>query len=221
VYELDIHSPNSLKEALVLKKDQESLQLLAGGTDVLVNLLDNQDNWDGKPALLNLSKLDELRFVRESENMVEIGPLMTHNEIISNHLLRKHIPVLCKAASFIGSPQIRNQGTICGNIVNASPAGDTLPILYARDALIEVSTIDGQSLVPLSEFIKGPGLVDLDPRARALKSVYRYVHIGTEKKSLILGLEQWVQQIKGQFNMIHSSVVGQQLKESQQLPSIY
>jgi CO/xanthine dehydrogenase FAD-binding subunit len=172
MYILDILSPKTLDEALSLKYDHgKNLQILAGGTDVLVNIRNDDVDWGDKPSLLNLSHIKELHYIRETLEAVEIGPIITHSEIIQNLVIKTHIPSLCKAASFIGSPQIRNQGTIGGNIVNASPAADILPILYARDAEVEVSTYDGKSMILIEDFIKGPSLVDMDPWSIVTKIV--------------------------------------------------
>ena len=171
MFMLDISSPESLDEALELKKNHgNEIQVLAGGTDVLININKGVESVH-RSALLNLTKIEELGFVRETTDSIEIGSLVTHSEIIHNQLIQAHIPSLCKAASFIGSPQIRNQGTLVGNVVNASPAADSLPVLYARDALIEVSTVEKKTLVPVNEFIKGPGVVDLDPAGIVTKIV--------------------------------------------------
>ncbi|TFG37771.1 MAG: xanthine dehydrogenase family protein subunit M [Candidatus Aminicenantes bacterium] len=172
MYEIDIISPKTVGEALELKNERgEVLHPIAGGTDVLVSVYNNRVDWGSRPSLLNLSRIEELHFIRETSDSVEIGPLVTHREIIENPVIATHVPALSKAVSFIGSPQIRNQGTIGGNIVNASPAADSLPVLYARDAMIEVSTLDGKALLPIREFIKGPGLVDLDPAGIVTKIV--------------------------------------------------
>ena len=146
MYEIDIISPKTIGEALELKNERgETLHPIAGGTDVLISVYNNRVDWGSRPSLLNLSKIEELHFIRETSDSVEIGPLVTHTEIIENPVIATHVPALSKAVSFIGSPQIRNQGTIGGNIVHASPAADSLPVLYARDAMIEVSTLDGES----------------------------------------------------------------------------
>lgn len=172
MYKLDIHSPKTLDEALELKNSHgDMLHPLAGGTDVLVSLRSNRVDWGSKPSLLNLNNIEELHFVKETRDTVEIGPLQTHNELIHNPLIKDHIPTLCKALSYIGSPQIRNQGTIGGNIVHSSPAADSLPVLYMRDTKIEVSTIQKSVLVPIQDFITGPGSVELDPHGIVTKIV--------------------------------------------------
>jgi len=171
LYDLEIYSPTTLDDALQLKKKHgEELQILAGGTDVLVHIQNNMDLWKRK-KLLNISKIETLSLINETHKTIEIGPLVTHSQLIQSQLIAQHVPAFSKAASFIGSPQIRNQGTIGGNIVNASPAADTLPVLYARDAWIEVCTFKGEKVTPIADFITGPGIVDLDPAGIVTKII--------------------------------------------------
>jgi CO/xanthine dehydrogenase FAD-binding subunit len=170
MYNLNIHSPANLEEALELKATfGADLHPLAGGTDVLVSIRNNRVDWGEKPSLLNLNRIQALHFVRETPDTIEIGPLMTHSEISTNPLIQTHIPALAKAVSYIGSPQIRNRGTIAGNMCHASPAGDSLPILYCRNAKIEVQTQSQTTLVPIEEFITGPGIIALDPSSIVTK----------------------------------------------------
>jgi CO/xanthine dehydrogenase FAD-binding subunit len=172
MYDVKVHSPNSLEEALYLKNEyKESLTVLAGGTDLLINLQEQEEYEGSKPDLLNISRIKELNFVKENRENIEVGSLVTHDEIVHNRVIQEYIPSLSKAASIIGSPQIRNQGTIGGNIVNASPAADLLPILYARDAEIEIITKEERNQVPIGEFIKGPGSVNLNPTGIVTKIV--------------------------------------------------
>jgi CO/xanthine dehydrogenase FAD-binding subunit len=86
-------------------------------------------------------------------------------------VINDHVPALCKAVSFIGSPQIRNRGTIGGNVVHASPAADCLPILYARDSMVEIRTYKQTKLIPIQDFITGPGVVGIDPHGIVTKIV--------------------------------------------------
>ncbi|MHA2202597.1 MAG: FAD binding domain-containing protein, partial [Candidatus Hodarchaeales archaeon] len=164
MYDLNIHSPTSLEEALELKATLGAeLHPLAGGTDVLVSLRNNRVDWGEQPTLLNLNKIQALHFVRETPDTVEIGPLITHSELVNHPLIKKHISTLAKAVSYIGSPQIRNRGTVVGNMCHASPAADSLPILYCRNAKIEIQSHDQTILAPIEEFITGPGFIAIDP----------------------------------------------------------
>jgi len=171
MYDLEIYSPIELDETLQLKKKHgEALKVLAGGTDLLVQLQNNTDLWKRK-KLLHISKIESLSFVHETPQDIEIGPLVTHSQLAQCQLILKNVPALSKAASFVGSPQIRNQGTIGGNIVNASPAADTLPILYVRDAMIEVRSLHGENVYPIADFITGPGIANLDPTGIVTKII--------------------------------------------------
>jgi len=164
MYQFNIHSPEDLEEALELKATfGADLHPFAGGTDVLVSIRNNRVDWGEQPSLLNLNKIQALHFIKETPNTIEIGALMTHSEISNHPLIQTHIPALAKAVSYIGSPQIRNRGTIVGNLCHASPAADSLPILYCRNANIEVQTQKQTTLVPIEEFITGPGFIALDP----------------------------------------------------------
>lgn len=164
MYEFNIRSPRNLEEALELKATfGAELHPLAGGTDVLVSIRNNRVDWGDHPSLLNLNNIRALHFIRETPETIEIGPLLTHTEISNHPLIKTHIPALAKAVSYVGSPQIRNRGTIAGNMCHASPAADSLPILYCRNATIEIQTHDQTTLAPIEEFITGPGFIALDP----------------------------------------------------------
>ncbi|MFX1517794.1 MAG: FAD binding domain-containing protein [Promethearchaeota archaeon] len=172
MYQFNIHSPENLEEALELKTSfGADLHPLAGGTDILVSIRNNRVDWGEQPSLLNLNKIQTLHYIRETHSTIEIGPLITHSEISTHPLIQTHIPALAKAASHIGSPQIRNRGTIAGNMCHASPAADSLPILYCRNAKIEVQTQKQTTLIPIDEFITGPGFIALDPSGIVTKII--------------------------------------------------
>ncbi|MFX1284026.1 MAG: FAD binding domain-containing protein [Promethearchaeota archaeon] len=164
MYEFEIYSPTNLDEALDLKATfGADLHPLAGGTDILVSIRNNRVNWGDKPSLLNLNNIKALHFIRETPDTIEIGPLLTHSAIATHPLIVTHVPALAKAVSYVGSPQIRNRGTIAGNMCHASPAADSLPILYCRNAKIEIQTHNRTTLVPIEQFITGPGFIAIDP----------------------------------------------------------
>ncbi|MHA2225385.1 MAG: FAD binding domain-containing protein [Candidatus Hodarchaeales archaeon] len=172
MYNFDIKSPSDLREALELKATWGAdLHSLAGGTDILISVRNNRVDWGKKPKLLNLNNIKELHFIRETPQTIEIGPLVTHSEMITNPIIRAHVPALAKAVSYIGSPQIRNRGTIAGNLCHASPAADSLPLLYCRNAQIEVQVKDRISLDPIEEFITGPGTIALEPNGLVTKII--------------------------------------------------
>src|SRR5262249_58471334 len=121
--QLQLLEPRSVREALSMMRDQRPTPL-AGCTDVYVNL-----NFGILPAkrYLNLWNLNQLRKIELRGKSLSIGALATYSQLIRSPLVRRRLPILVAAAREIGGIQIQNRGTIGGNIVNASPAGDTLP----------------------------------------------------------------------------------------------
>ena len=123
---------------------------IAGGTDLMVALTGEL----GEPPdrMLDLWHLDALRGIALDGDTITLGALTTYTDIRRSALCREHLPVLVEAAATIGAAQIQNRGTIGGNVVNASPAGDTLPVLLASDASFVVGSIRGERVVPAGEF---------------------------------------------------------------------
>ena len=132
------------------------VHILAGGTDLLVNLYKESPRLPEFDYLLDISNISELKFLTLVDNFIEIGPLVTHSRLINEPLIKNNFPVLTKAACSIGSTQIRNRGTIGGNIVNASPAADLLPPLIALRAEVELTSGKGKKVLSLEEFLAGP-----------------------------------------------------------------
>ncbi|HHW07032.1 MAG TPA: xanthine dehydrogenase family protein subunit M [Clostridia bacterium] len=143
--------PGSLAELASMAEDGV---FLAGGTDLLVQVRNGRK----KPQkIVSLRDIPELRDIQCEQGMVTVGAMVTHEEVYESPLLREKAPLLAEAAGAVGSPQIRNRGTIGGNIANASPAADTVPALMALDAVVEVVGGTGTREVALREFFLGPG----------------------------------------------------------------
>jgi len=123
---------------------------IAGGTDVMVRITGEI----GEPParMVDLSRLAELRGITVDGTAVIIGAATTYTEMRRSDVCREHLPALVEAAATIGAAQIQNRGTLGGNIVNASPAGDTLPVLLALDAAIVVGGARGERTVPAADF---------------------------------------------------------------------
>lgn len=132
------------------------VHILAGGTDLLVNLYKESPRLPDFDYLLDVSNISELKFLTLVDKFIEIGPLVTHSRLINEPLIKNNFPVLVEAAYTIGSTQIRNRGTIGGNIVNASPAADLLPPLIALRAEVELTSRKGKRVSSLEEFLAGP-----------------------------------------------------------------
>jgi CO/xanthine dehydrogenase FAD-binding subunit len=143
--------PTSWPEALGLRAEHPEAVAVAGGTDVLVQLNFGRLH---PIALLDLGRVGELRTFARHEGMVRIGSGLTYREIIAN--LTESLPALSMAARSVGSPPIRNRGTIGGNLGSASPAGDCHPPLMAAGAEIEVASARTSRTIPISEFFIGP-----------------------------------------------------------------
>jgi carbon-monoxide dehydrogenase medium subunit len=126
---------------------------IAGGTDLMVRITGEIGEPPGR--LLDIWRLDELRGVELRDGALVIGALTTYTELRRSKAVIDHLPVLAEAAATIGAAQIQNRGTIGGNIVNASPAGDTLPVLLATDARIVVGGTRGERSVAAAEFWTG------------------------------------------------------------------
>jgi len=145
-----------IEEALNYLDKFSKVHILAGGTDLLVNLYKESLRLPNFDYLLDISNIPELKIINSINNFIEIGTLVTHSRLINEPLIKNNFPVLTEAAYTIGSTQIRNRGTIGGNIVNASPAADLLPPLIALKAEIELTSGEGKRVLSLEEFLDGP-----------------------------------------------------------------
>ena len=144
-------SARTLAEALDLLAASHGLRPLAGGTDLMVQI--TGELAPPPERVLDIWHLDELRGISVNDGALTIGALSTYTEIRNSELVQHNLPALCECAATIGAAQIQNRGTIGGNAINASPAGDTLPILLATDAeLILASNASGERSVPASQF---------------------------------------------------------------------
>ena len=149
---VDVLTPRTLDEALRLKAEVPDAVPIQGGTDVMVAL-----NFDRlrPPALLDLNGVLELKGWARENGGVRLGAGLTYTEAMRERL-SSALPALAEAARTVGSPQIRNRGTIGGNLGTASPAGDALPPLLVESAEVELGSVDGTRRLPLSEFLVGP-----------------------------------------------------------------
>ncbi len=144
--------PKSLADALKMLRDEGPVVPMAGCTDLYVAL-----NFGTltDTRFLNLWRLDALRRIELRGGVLSIGALATHSDLIRSALVRKRLPMLAAAAREVGGVQIQNRGTIGGNVANASPAGDTLPVLAAADASVVLRRADETRRVPFNAFYTG------------------------------------------------------------------
>ncbi|MHA1945025.1 MAG: FAD binding domain-containing protein [Candidatus Hodarchaeales archaeon] len=172
MYNFEVKSPTSLVEALSLMDQYgKDIEPLAGGTDVLIMVRNNLGNWGNVPNVLNMLSIPHMDFINETENAIEIGPTVTHTQVLVSPIIAQHIPALIRAIEYVGSPQIRNLGTIVGNVVRGSPAADTLCLFYTREAKIRVQTVNSTEDIPISEFLVGPGQTTLPENGLVTKVI--------------------------------------------------
>ncbi len=126
---------------------------IAGGTDLMVTL--TGELGDPPAQIVDLWGLDALRGIAVDGSALSLGALTTFTDVRRSALCREHLPVLVEAAATIGAAQIQNRGTLGGNIANASPAGDTLPVLLAVDARFVLGSVRGEREVPAEAFWTG------------------------------------------------------------------
>jgi xanthine dehydrogenase small subunit len=144
--------PVRLKDALLIRQQNPGITPLAGCTDVYVSL---QFGQPPGTRYISLELLQQLRFIRADGDSLRIGALTTYTDVIRDPLIAQRLPILAEAAREIGGIQIQNRGTIGGNIANASPAGDTLPVLAVAEAIIVLTSATGSRQVPFLEFYTG------------------------------------------------------------------
>src|SRR5436190_7448321 len=148
---VEILAPDTWEQALAMKAAQPDAVPIAGGTDLMVAL-----NFDrARPqAILDLTRVAELREWGADDGRLRVGAGVTYTRLIEE--LGDRLPGLAIASRTVGSPQIRNRGTVGGNLGTASPAGDGLPPLYVSDAEVELASATGTRRLPVVELVTGP-----------------------------------------------------------------
>lgn len=164
-----------------------SAKILAGGTDLLIQMMPKTSP---EVTVISLRAIDELKDIKQyNQGKIFIGAMATHTDVTESPLVNKYFPALAKASSLVGSPSIRNLGTIGGNICNASPAADTAPPLIAYDAKAIIWNSLGEKEVNVEDFFTGPQMNILEtceilkgfilkPRNRIIAA---YEKLGTRK----------------------------------------
>jgi CO/xanthine dehydrogenase FAD-binding subunit len=147
--------PVDLKEALQdLAEGGQDARILAGGTDLIIAM---RKGLIHPEMLVDVTRIDELRGIRMSDDFIHIGALTTHGQLRNSQELAQWAPMLVDACRDIGSVQIRNLATLGGNLGNASPAGDTIPVLYVLKAEVHLISLSGERWIPIEAFFTGPG----------------------------------------------------------------
>jgi carbon-monoxide dehydrogenase medium subunit len=147
------HQPPTLDEALRLLEELGSrARVVAGGTDLIVELSRNV-----KPTstLIDITRIEELRGIRDEGDAIVLGALATHNDVIASSLCVESALPLAQACIELGAPQLRSRATVAGNLVTGSPANDTISALIALDASLTLASAHGTRSVKLTEFYPG------------------------------------------------------------------
>jgi CO/xanthine dehydrogenase FAD-binding subunit len=184
---MEFLQPDDWQEALAAKAAHPDALPLAGGTDVMVDLNFGRER---PPAILDLTRVRELAEWEERDGVLRVGAGVSYSRAIAD--LGDRLPGLAAASRTVGSPQIRNRGTIGGNLGSSSPAGDALPPLYAAGAEIELASIAGTRRIPVDDFITGPKRNTLAPdeliaafHIRPARGPQQFSKIGTRNAMVI------------------------------------
>lgn len=175
-------SPQTLEEACRALGDAGS-RPIAGGTDVIPQLRAGRFRAD---TLVDLSHLDGLRGVELRDEEIAIGALTTYATLHESPHLHSHAPLLAQVSALVGGVQTQNRGTLGGNIANASPAGDTLPVLLVLNAVVDLASANGRRSLTLADFLRGPGQTALH-RGEIICGV-RFNPLPNDARSLFLRL---------------------------------
>lgn len=178
-----VYKATSLEEALkILERKKESCKVIAGGTDLIIDIKNNKFN---KSSLVDISDIEELKFINHDKNKVKIGVCTTFDEIIESKALDDSLKDFKKAAASVGSPQIRNRGTIGGNICNNSPSADIIPPLLVLDAIVCTRSKNYTRKVYLKDILLDKNKVDLYS-----SEIIEYVSFNSLKENQALGFSK-------------------------------
>ena len=181
-------APSSIADALRVLRDNPASTVIAGGTDVMVQINAGRR---AVTSILSLRNVGELRGWSVESGRVRIGAGCTYAEL-ERPDLALFVPALTQAARTVGSPQIRNAGTIGGNLATASPAGDTLPVLVALDAQLELASATASRVIAIGDFLVGPKQTALQPgelivsvSVPVLRGAQEFLKVGTRNAMVI------------------------------------
>ena len=184
------YSAASMDEALgLLAGNTNALRVVAGATDLMLELERGQ-----RPevrGLVDISRVADLdRIVLGDDGWVHLGPLVTHNQCVASPLLVDRAYALARACWEVGAPQIRNRGTVCGNLVTASPANDAIPPLLALGAVLRVRSSRGERQLPLDTFYTGVRKTVLAPDEIVVDLAFPLPSAGTRSAFIKLSLRR-------------------------------
>jgi len=151
---MNYFKPENIDEVCALLSEKgNNARVIAGGTDLLV---ESRYKKLAIQNLIDISQIPGLNDIYEEDNKIIIGVTATHDKIVNDPLINKHAPLLAEACRQIGSQQIRNRGTIGGNICNASPCADSIPPLFTLNAVLKIKSTNSETKIPISDFFSAP-----------------------------------------------------------------
>ena len=174
--------PSSVEEALAMLAEREGrARLMAGGTDLVIELAEGRRSAD---CLVDITRIAELDRITLEDGMIVLGANVTHRQASESLLVRERATVLAQACRAVGSLQIRNVGTLGGNVVNAMPAADGTAALLALEAEAEIADGVGRRWVPLPDLFAGPGVSRVDS-TREMLTAFRFRALGEGQASAL------------------------------------
>jgi carbon-monoxide dehydrogenase medium subunit len=147
--EFNYHKPNSLEEVCNILNNSKNAAVMAGGTDILVEIKKGLRQNDD---IVSLKKISELKIIKEENDEIIIGAAVTHNEVKNSTFIKNNLSALSNAASNIGTDQIRNTGTIGGNLCTGASCCDMAPVLLVYGAKVEIISSSGKKIIPIKNF---------------------------------------------------------------------
>lgn len=178
------YAPRTMGELLdVLAAHRETAKILAGGTDVMVEARDGH----APACLVDITRVGELKAIRREGDTIHVGPAATFTDLAESPVIREGAFLLAQAALSVGSPQIRNQGTVGGNIVNASPAADSVPALVALEARLRLVSKTGERELAVEDFLAGIGKTKLEKGEVLAGISFKALPAGTGSAFIKLG----------------------------------
>jgi carbon-monoxide dehydrogenase medium subunit len=179
--------PATVSEAVtVLSTNRGKARIIAGGTDLILELQEGKNTCD---VLVDLTQIAELKNITEENGFIRIGASVTHAQAAKSELILRHAPALAQACRKVGSLQIRNMGTIIGNVVTGNPAADAAVALACLDTTAEVTTLDGMQTMPLEDMYAGVCMSCIDSCCQVVTHV-RFPVKRTGQGSAYLRMEQ-------------------------------
>lgn len=175
--------PESVVEVInILDSSNGQARVISGGTDLLLDISGGKIKTG---CLVDISRILELGKITLEDGVINIGAAVTHNQVAGSELIRERAPVLAMAARKVGSLQVRNSGTVVGNVVNAQPAADTAVALVALGAVAEIVSASGVENVPVEKLYAGVGKSTVDSTAQLVTRIKFPAHLDNQSSAFI------------------------------------